>query len=467
MLQTLIIDDEKYVITSLSLSIPWNELNLLPPLTASSAEEALSILETNTVHIIITDIQMPGLSGIELTKQLYNQNSNLQIIVISGHADFQYAQSAIRYGVLGYCLKPINQDELIHYIKIACMKYQNTANIPTNFIELLEKDNAELLYNILLDASIDPECFYLATSINLGDLSSEIGAKLSYKLGTSRYVYMSSISFECSRENLSDISAKQGGFGYSFHTINIDYIARSIRDCNLKAAQYFIKGTTLFCHTLPSEKYFKELTQLTAYLSNDNQSNILELLNRFKDTTHLECNISFALRLYNLVFSSTLFSAISDSMYYVEYEEILNDYPTFLSMLDDIILMLQQKNADANEGTSACSIKSNTAFLMIMKYINDHFTENISLQSISDELHMNPNYISQLFKKGANTTYIKYLNNLRINHAKKLLETTDATINEICDLSGFNDYFYFIKTFKKIVGTSPTKYRMEYLNEFI
>lgn len=74
-------------------------------------------------------------------------------------------------------------------------------------------------------------------------------------------------------------------------------------------------------------------------------------------------------------------------------------------------------------------------------------------------VNLNPNYISQVFKKSAGTTFSHYLTNLRINQARKLLTTTSQSINEVSLQSGFNDYFYFLKAFKKATGKTPGEYR--------
>ena len=76
-------------------------------------------------------------------------------------------------------------------------------------------------------------------------------------------------------------------------------------------------------------------------------------------------------------------------------------------------------------------------------------------------LYMNPNYISQLFKKEAGVTFVHYVTQKRVDDAKKLLVTTQKTLSDIAIEVGFNDSFYFIKTFKKFVGVTPGQYRME------
>ena len=121
-------------------------------------------------------------------------------------------------------------------------------------------------------------------------------------------------------------------------------------------------------------------------------------------------------------------------------------------MVEELIDLLLYKETDEN------TVSSNATFMNIIKYLGTYFTDDISLKTIADYLKMNPNYIGALFKRETGETFTNYLTKLRIDRAKELLLTTDMSISEICTASGFNDYFYFIKTFKKITGTTPGKF---------
>ena len=85
----------------------------------------------------------------------------------------------------------------------------------------------------------------------------------------------------------------------------------------------------------------------------------------------------------------------------------------------------------------------------------------MSLKKIAEQFHLNPSYISQLIRSETGLTYTQYLTELRITKAKELLRTSSLTLAEISEAVGFNDYFYFIKKFKKEVGVTPGKYSPE------
>lgn len=93
-----------------------------------------------------------------------------------------------------------------------------------------------------------------------------------------------------------------------------------------------------------------------------------------------------------------------------------------------------------------------------MNYLNTHYAQPLSLRSIAEELHLNASYISQLIKSETGLTYTQYITELRIGKAKELLTNTKLSLAEVSEAVGFNDYFYFIKKFKREVGVTPGKF---------
>lgn len=118
----LIIDDNPLVTQSLSQNIAWSSLNCMVLHTLNDALSVMDLLKTETVHIIIADIQMPGLSGLEMSKQVLLSYPFIKIILISAYEDFQYVQEAIRLGIYDYIEKPINNQYLYQMISKACQQ---------------------------------------------------------------------------------------------------------------------------------------------------------------------------------------------------------------------------------------------------------------------------------------------------------------------------------------------------------
>ena len=97
----------------------------------------------------------------------------------------------------------------------------------------------------------------------------------------------------------------------------------------------------------------------------------------------------------------------------------------------------------------------------MVDYINSHYMEDISIQTLADLCSINPNYAGQLFKQKMNQTFNSYLSNLRIRQAIHLLTNTDMPVALVAASVGYQDYFYFAKVFKKITGATPSSYRHE------
>ena len=95
----------------------------------------------------------------------------------------------------------------------------------------------------------------------------------------------------------------------------------------------------------------------------------------------------------------------------------------------------------------------------ITSHINDHFKDNISLDYLSKNFHISPNYISRLFRETAGITFVDYLNNVRIKEAQKLLTMTELNMQQICENTGYKSYTHFARIFKSIIGVSPMKYK--------
>lgn len=101
----------------------------------------------------------------------------------------------------------------------------------------------------------------------------------------------------------------------------------------------------------------------------------------------------------------------------------------------------------------------NSSFEKMLSYIDFHFAEPLTLKSLANSFHLNPNYCCSLFPKYTGQTFSQYITDIRINEAKKLLAASDLTLEEIAATVGFRDYFYFSKVFKKKCGLSPSTYR--------
>lgn len=112
MLKIMIVDDEFYFREALKVSLPWNELGFMICGEAKNGKEALEKLEDLKPDIILVDINMPIMDGLEFVQEIRETGSGCKIIILTGHSEFLYAKQAVQLGVYNYILKPVNEKEL-------------------------------------------------------------------------------------------------------------------------------------------------------------------------------------------------------------------------------------------------------------------------------------------------------------------------------------------------------------------
>ena len=143
MISLFVVDDEKYIRESLCNSINWSQYDVKVVGSAENGEEAYDYLSVNEVDIVITDIRLPDIDGIELIRRLFKKSGNTGFIILSGYGEFEYAQKAIQYGVSAYLLKPCGKDEIINTVMTLKSKLRHETDyserIESLFLERFDK----------------------------------------------------------------------------------------------------------------------------------------------------------------------------------------------------------------------------------------------------------------------------------------------------------------------------------------
>lgn len=136
------------------------------------------------------------------------------------------------------------------------------------------------------------------------------------------------------------------------------------------------------------------------------------------------------------------------------------NYEEFGSCIDQLKISLYN-----NEVKEKPVVKKERVITGITKYMQEHLSEDVSLHILSEEFHLNSQYISQLFKNEIGVNFLTYLTNIRMEHAKKLLLSSSLSIAEVSEQSGYVDYRVFTKVFKKSEGITPSQYRRDFLSQ--
>jgi len=200
-LKVLIVDDEKLVRNLLKMRIKWEEFGMKIVGEASSSKEALELVETFKPDIIFTDICMPVMNGIELSKVIAEKHPNIKIVIITGYDRFDYAKTSIKLGVFDYLLKPINGEEIRRvaeklrekikmershkneYINLKLQLDENLSYIREKFFneliqtEMSEKEILERLSCLKLDMKPDTD-FFQAAIAEMSNLTEKLEGDL-------------------------------------------------------------------------------------------------------------------------------------------------------------------------------------------------------------------------------------------------------------------------------------------------
>ena len=156
---------------------------------------------------------MPGYSGLELSRIISQNRLKTQIIIMSGYAEFSYAQKAIQYGVLGYCLKPAEYDELASLLLKAVHNLQHTrsAFTPDDFLDAIEDNDTEKISRYLEEKHIVQDSYYLASSVSESAL--KLPGTLAFRIASSQYGYLSCAPYDSELLNQSLLSPDVQGIG--------------------------------------------------------------------------------------------------------------------------------------------------------------------------------------------------------------------------------------------------------------
>lgn len=461
MLKVLIADDENRIIKFLQTSVPWVQLGLELTACVSDGNKALKIATEQQINIVITDIRMPSLDGLELCNKLYAINSNIQIIIISGYADFEYAKKAIKLQVLGYCLKPIDENEIIYYLRNAIKNIRKETTLNGDYLlDSIEENNELGIVDVFKELGIDEPYYYVAVSVGVHNVCKILNAELAFKLGKHKYLYFSSHEFDIDSANhLICYNNQKGGIGIYPISAKPNQLKKVISDTTIMAHQFFINNVPTLCEKMVesclTEDLFSNLKE-----SLNSIPNLIRLLKKLKSANlSMLLNSKSAFLLYDKIYSSNLIhtNGEKEDFRLHDYEQLIGEYECFNDVLNEMLNILTISPNSENQPVQSTA----SSFMKIIKYLNENYQKNITLKKLSDMFHMNSSYVSQLIKSETGLTYSQYLTELRIGKAKNLLQTSDLSLSEISEAVGFNDYFYFIKKFKKVVGVTPGKYQAQ------
>lgn len=468
---------------------------------AKNGEEGAIVILDKKPDIVITDITMPVLNGLDMIKKVNEHNFLCKYIILSGYADFEYAQEALKLGSVDYLLKPITQEDLLKALnKVKAMIHNEASQIfpssytseelfqriittpfenCTEFFEELghriENTNDMALLMIRGDTSftnVNKEKFktiinhYLASFkyyLCFKDTNKEIFVLIQYKQDTSIIDVLEQIHKRCLTEIRDYIVFSL----YNFK--EFDLLNKAIKrvqdnshwNLSLKEPKVihgdFIQSLICSKFTYPSgiER------NIVNKISSKNITDIEKDLDAFIEYLHRQIYSYSDIREALICLTVAALYAIRKATYGI-YEEIehLNilDWvrnilftSSYRNMMTNILMQFDLYNQNIKQSNHPIINK-------VLQIIDREYKSDLALDDIAGRLNITPEYLSSLFIKEIGVKFKTYCTQKRIETAKKLLQNESIKIYEVAEASGYTDVKYFCKVFKKYTGISPSEY---------
>lgn len=397
----VIVDDEYLVRLGIRETIDWAANGIEVIGDASNGKQGYEMIKELNPDLVITDIKMPIMNGVDLVKTLHKEGFNGEIVVLSGYKDFEYAKETFENGIFSYVVKPIDNDELLEVVLRAVAK-----------LEQKIKDRT-------LTSKVQTE---------LPTLQSEFMKKL---LSSNSFVG-SDIPSELLNH---DISLPTNG---TMALISIEEMFKS------KKSELNIY-INLLKEALCKEKI--------AFVDFDFQDSIVMFLN----SNDIE-KISLICRDTFIPFEQKTLTALTVGLtLYSSLEYIQKTYESCLKLVQSKLLFhLNTVEMELDDQTSYRHRQSISQFYSI---IAEKYSMQLTVRSVSDEMNVSESYLMHLLKDNLGKTFNEILTGYRIGIAKRLLLSGKYRINEVSDKVGYIDVKYFSQVFKKIVGVTPSDYQ--------
>ena len=416
-MKVFLADDEIVVREGIRESFPWDETPYTLVGEAPDGEMALPIIRDTNPDIVITDIKMPFMDGIELCRTLRAQMPWIGIIVLSGYDEFEYARQCLQLGVREYLVKPINSENLREALDKVSRQLEDERKAIEHAASLRNRlGNDEHLVREKLIASLYSEDAAAEDAVNVLKHLESMGCNV-----IAPYYAVVDAAFDPASEGQAvayTLSESSGGVMHSTPTRTgsaLLVLGDTAEDAEERAYA--------FASSLVQEAERTGCKDIRIGIGEivDAPEDILK---SFKAARHIR--------------------------------HILTD------RADEKSVILGTREMGDVSGDANTPAMISEAKL----YMSQHFTDpNLMLQDVAKAVGMSNSRFSTVFSQTGGQTFTEYLIYLRLNKAKEMLRTTAVKSSQIARESGYNDSHYFSYIFKKNVGMTPSEYRSQYRNQ--
>lgn len=525
MYTVVVADDEPELRRSLIARTPWAECGFEVVGEAENGMEALELVEKRSPDLLLTDIRMPFLSGIALARAVREIRPAMHIAFLSGYDDFTYAQQAIQYNIISYLLKPISSAELAEELKHIREKmdrrFQEIAQgradrlqaqefliplllgadaaLPEEALEaalraqaaecgLLDPGDPTSRFAVLAVSICDMDGRPIATRAHVHAVQLVLGKyfrSASCFVGGRVAALVTASAFDQSKYLHIAVSEIAQSIERAMHcrcTVGVSRETSALSSCHLAYRQALSAleftaaadaGDARFIADLEPARHvqsdFSEAaTQLEGLIKSGAQDEIAGFLtaqfDALRDGRHpaVEADL-MVIQLLAAVCRSA--GAVVDpsaaaNLWASSPMAGLSVRSRSLSELQDKMIDFCSRVSEAilSQCRESGEVLCENALSIIATQFGD---ESLSLVSLSDRLHISPNYLSALIRKNTGETFVSLLTAKRLDTARELLTCTPLKVMEIASRCGYSDQHYFSYCFKKRFGMSPLSMRRQ------
>lgn len=460
----LIAEDEKFIRRGLKTMVERSPVPTGEILEARDGEEALELLRAHPVDLLVTDIRMPRMDGIELVSRLGELDHRPMVLVVSGYDDFSYAVEMLRKGAQDYLLKPVEREQLFGVLEKLEDRYRQGQSAR----EEQDRQFRRALRQLMLEGIRSEEQKELLEKIRDSFFSGPYvgfcaGARaqslpegvLCLRGLHSTFLYFTRLE-DCERMSPLPLPAGRSGIYEGVEALHDCYGDA----CSAWKCSFFTGELCTQPVRSGNRAPAASARQLAGLVGLSRGREVSRLLAAEADSTvRGEVDPDAFARLC-ADFIRQLQASYQDILTLdSEAAHFANiwDFPSCTQYLDELGQWLDLLCGQAAQEFS--DYENKQKIRQAVQYMQQHFTEPLNMAQVSNHVSMNYSLFSLLFKQYTGSNFVSYLQKLRLDEAKRLLETTDWRVNEIGHRIGFTDEKHFLKVFKSTVGLSPTEYR--------
>lgn len=417
MLKLMIVDDEEILRNGLVYNIPWEERGLQIVGTARNGKEAVEKIPLLMPNLILSDVQMPFMNGLELAEYVSKTYPYIKLILLTAFEIFEYAQRALKYGVTSYILKYESNEKILEELEQAAEKYLREQKAQ----ELVREGRKHMNDSLARDL-----CWESMSKKEIRERMEECRWE---KEGVQYVVLMFQFK-DTGRERMLERLN---------HTRNlVEKLEEELKKYRLTTYSFFDGSNTIFLAEQKEEKDWDTILEtLEITIRNLEKKEKVEIL------------------------CSTDCAENDPGQIHIRYQHAKEALEK-----EKLLVRTEYSPRIVRYGTSRHGQGQGAEIIeKIKKFIKIHYgEEKLSLNMIADEVFLTSNYISTLFKKQENMTIGDYIMKVRISRTQELLNSTNYKTYEIANLVGYTNSQYFSVLFKRITGYSPTEYKQEQKN---